>query len=412
MVNILLPLLNILLYPLNHSLPFYSKKFGILHQEQMGTSEALFENSREDEIVDSEVKNIKEDVDEVCNKVNQLELTMNEVEQFYSVANKKHRNTLKASSLWKDKEKEKQSASFKTRQQDSICLETDASKRMQALTSEFSEILSDITQHKWAGPFLQPVDVVGLELDDYYEVIEKPMDIGTIKAKMEAKDGSGYKNVREICSDVRLVFKNAIKYNDEKDDVHVMAQTLLKRFEEKWLKLLPKVDEEERRQREEEKKAQLDIQLAEEAAHAKKVRELRVELDAVDRNLDQLRDMAFQKCRKVSVDEKKRLANALGSLTPEELGHALEIVSQDYPTFETSGEEVELGLDHLSHSTLWKLKLFAKETLLQREKSNASLQRNKNTNVNCNNQNGNTNKRRRSDTEMKTFRKRSRKPSN
>ncbi|KAG9150435.1 hypothetical protein Leryth_019802 [Lithospermum erythrorhizon] len=402
----------------------------------MGTSEALFENSREDEIVDSEVKNIKEDVDEVCNKVNQrlnLELTMNEVEQFYSVANKKHRNTLKASSLWKDKEKEKQSASFKTRQQDSICLETDASKRMQALTSEFSEILSDITQHKWAGPFLQPVDVVGLELDDYYEtheaiidlewhyvflfhtngeVIEKPMDIGTIKAKMEAKDGSGYKNVREICSDVRLVFKNAIKYNDEKDDVHVMAQTLLKRFEEKWLKLLPKVDEEERRQREEEKKAQLDIQLAEEAAHAKKVRELRVELDAVDRNLDQLRDMAFQKCRKVSVDEKKRLANALGRLTPEELGHALEIVSQDYPTFETSGEEVELGLDNLSHSTLWKLKLFAKETLLQREKSNASLQRNKNTNVNCNNQNGNTNKRRRSDTEMKTFRKRSRKPSN
>lgn len=29
---------------------------------------------------------------------------------------------------------------------------------------------SQITQHKWAWPFMQPVDVKGLGLDDYYEV--------------------------------------------------------------------------------------------------------------------------------------------------------------------------------------------------------------------------------------------------
>lgn len=70
------------------------------------------------------------------------------------------------------------------------------------------------------------------------------MDFSTIKNKMEAKDGSGYKNVREIYADVRLVFKNAMRYNDEKNDVHVMAKTLLEKFEEKWLQLLPKVAEE------------------------------------------------------------------------------------------------------------------------------------------------------------------------
>lgn len=70
------------------------------------------------------------------------------------------------------------------------------------------------------------------------------MDFSTIKAKMEAKDGTGYNNVREICADVRLIFKNAMKYNDERNDVHVMAKTLLAKFEEKWLQLLPKVDEE------------------------------------------------------------------------------------------------------------------------------------------------------------------------
>lgn len=70
------------------------------------------------------------------------------------------------------------------------------------------------------------------------------MDFSTIKNQMEAKDGTGYKHIREICADVRLVFKNAMKYNDEKSDVHVMAKTLLAKFEEKWLQLLPKVTEE------------------------------------------------------------------------------------------------------------------------------------------------------------------------
>lgn len=67
------------------------------------------------------------------------------------------------------------------------------------------------------------------------------MDFSTIKRKMEAKDGSGYKNVREIYADVRLIFKNAMRYNDEKNDIHVMAKTLLEKFEKKWLLLLPKI---------------------------------------------------------------------------------------------------------------------------------------------------------------------------
>ena len=70
------------------------------------------------------------------------------------------------------------------------------------------------------------------------------MDFSTIKNKMEAKDCSVYKSVREIYADVRLIFKNAMKYNDEREDVHVMAKTLLGKVDEKWLQLLPKVDEE------------------------------------------------------------------------------------------------------------------------------------------------------------------------
>lgn len=70
------------------------------------------------------------------------------------------------------------------------------------------------------------------------------MDFSTIKNQMEANDGTRYKDVRQICSDVRLVFKNAMKYNDDRSNVHIMAKTLLAKFEEKWLQLLPKVTEE------------------------------------------------------------------------------------------------------------------------------------------------------------------------
>lgn len=74
-----------------------------------------------------------------------------------------------------------------------------------------------------------------------WQVIEKPMDLGTIRTKME---GSEYSNVREIYADVRLVFKNAMRYNEEKDDVYVMAESLLEKFEEKWLTIMPRLVEE------------------------------------------------------------------------------------------------------------------------------------------------------------------------
>ena len=70
------------------------------------------------------------------------------------------------------------------------------------------------------------------------------MDFSTIKNQMEAKDGTGYKNVRQICADVRLVFTNAMRYNEKRSEVHQMARSLLKKFEEKWLQFLPKVLEE------------------------------------------------------------------------------------------------------------------------------------------------------------------------
>uniref|UniRef100_A0A6N2LT09 Bromo domain-containing protein n=1 Tax=Salix viminalis TaxID=40686 RepID=A0A6N2LT09_SALVM len=375
---------------------------------------------------DADAEGLKHNVDEIFQKVDKLEQRVSEVEQFYlkNTSKKQQSGSSKGGSSTV-KDKERHIPSIRKQHQDASKREAAAAKRMQELMRQFGTILRQITQHKWAWPFMQPVDVKGLGLHDYYEVIDKPMDFSTIKNQMEAKDGTGYKNVREIFADVRLVFKNAMKYNDERSDVHVMAKTLLGKFEEKWLQFLPKVTEEhhfiehqslypqEKRREEEEAEAQLDMQLAQEASHAKMARDLCNELYEVDMHLEELREMVVQKCRKMSTEEKRKLGAALTRLSPEDLTKALEIVAQNNPGFQATAEEVDLDIDAQSESTLWRLKFFVKDALEVQGKSAASAggQNNNNTPGN-NNNNNNNNKRKREiyDAIAKTAKKRSKKP--
>ncbi|KAJ9691766.1 hypothetical protein PVL29_013839 [Vitis rotundifolia] len=354
-----------------------------------------------------QVEEFQSCVDDIFTKVDKLEQRVNEVELFYLTASKRQLNGYKGSSVLKDKERHV--ASAKKQQQDASRREAAAAKRMQELMRQFGTILRQIMQHKWAGPFLHPVDVEGLGLHDYYEVIDKPMDFGTIKNQMEAKDGTGYKNVREICADVRLVFKNAMKYNDERHDVHVMAKTLLGKFEEKWLQLLPKVAEEEKRREEEEAEAQLDMQLAQEAAHAKMAREISNELYDIDLHLEEIREMVIQKCRKMSTEEKRKLGAALSRLSAEDLSKALEIVAQNNPSFQATAEEVDLDIDAQSESTLWRLKFFVKDALEVQGKSSASKGDNTNTNTTTTATNNNKRKKEICDAIAKTAKKKSKK---
>ncbi|XP_057784597.1 transcription factor GTE6 [Salvia miltiorrhiza] len=316
----------------------------------------------------------KGQVDELFVKVEQLEQRVNEVEQFYLNTTTKQPNNSRNTLIVK----EKHIPSIKKLQQDASRREATAAKRMQDLMRQFGSIFRQITQHKWAWPFLQPVDVEGLELDDYYQIIDRPMDFSTIKNQMEAKDGTGYKHVREICSDVRLVFKNAIKYNDEKSDVHRMAKKLLEVFEEKWLKFLPKVIEEEEKREQEEAEAEISMQLAQEASHAKLARDISTELYDIDMHIEELREMVVKKCRNISTMEKRKLGVALSKLSPEDLNKALEIVAQSNLNFQANAEEVELDIDAQSESTLWRLKFFVKDIL--KEDSNKDDKNNGNDN--------------------------------
>ncbi|XP_026312287.1 bromodomain testis-specific protein isoform X2 [Piliocolobus tephrosceles] len=100
-----------------------------------------------------------------------------------------------------------------------------------------SEILKEMLAKKhfsYAWPFYNPVDVNALGLHNYYDIVKNPMDLGTIKEKM---DNQEYKDAYKFAADVRLMFMNCYKYNPPDHEVVTMARMLQDVFEKHFSKI-------------------------------------------------------------------------------------------------------------------------------------------------------------------------------
>ncbi|KAG8231635.1 hypothetical protein J437_LFUL011476 [Ladona fulva] len=100
-----------------------------------------------------------------------------------------------------------------------------------------NEILKELFSKKHSGyawPFYKPVDAELLGLHDYHDIIKKPMDLGTVKQKMDNRE---YRTAPEFAADVRLIFTNCYKYNPPDHDVVAMARKLQDVFEMRYAKI-------------------------------------------------------------------------------------------------------------------------------------------------------------------------------
>lgn len=104
-----------------------------------------------------------------------------------------------------------------------------------------NEILRELFNKRhsaYAWPFYKPVDAGALGLHDYHTIITKPMDLGTVKTKMDSRL---YSTAEEFADDVRQIFNNCYIYNPETHDVVAMARKLQEVFENRF-KNLPSDD--------------------------------------------------------------------------------------------------------------------------------------------------------------------------
>ncbi|XP_024865748.1 bromodomain testis-specific protein isoform X5 [Kryptolebias marmoratus] len=88
--------------------------------------------------------------------------------------------------------------------------------------------------YPYAWPFYAPVDAVALGLHDYHDIIKQPMDLSTIRNKMDQRE---YANAKEFAADVQLMFSNCYKYNPPSHEVVHMARKLQEVFAVRYLSI-------------------------------------------------------------------------------------------------------------------------------------------------------------------------------
>ena len=114
------------------------------------------------------------------------------------------------------------------------------------LKAKCSEVLKALMTHEHGWVFNNPVDPVELGLPDYFDVIKKPMDLGTISRRI---DTGLYHSIEDFVADVRLTFDNATRYNETGSVVYDFAVELKTKFVEEHKEMMQQLEKEDREAR-------------------------------------------------------------------------------------------------------------------------------------------------------------------
>ncbi|KAE9547843.1 hypothetical protein FO519_008946 [Halicephalobus sp. NKZ332] len=95
-------------------------------------------------------------------------------------------------------------------------------------------VLKSIKKHSHAWPFVSPVDTEKLGITDYFDIIKKPMDLGTVEQRIRNKY---YICFNECMQDIQQIWDNCYKYNPSTDDVAYWCKNVENAFREKLSRL-------------------------------------------------------------------------------------------------------------------------------------------------------------------------------
>ena len=93
-------------------------------------------------------------------------------------------------------------------------------------------LISEMEALEHAWPFLYPVNTK--QFPTYKKVIKQPMDLATIKKKLDA---NGYKLRDEFVDDIRLIFSNCELFNEDDSPVGKAGHSMRSHFEARWAEL-------------------------------------------------------------------------------------------------------------------------------------------------------------------------------
>ena len=183
-------------------------------------------------------------------------------------------------------------------------------------------------------PFNEPVDWKGLNLPDYPLIVTKPMDLGTVRDKL----GNGkYANAEKFATDVRLVFANAMKFNEDGSGIYVVAENLSTQFERRYA---------------------------------------RITKESTIKKRKQLNNYS-------TYEQRQNFSTLLQTLTPQELGSIVEVIDKKCPQAlndnfgapDANDDEIEIEVYNIEGTVLTDLISFVEKVIANRtskEKTNCN----------------------------------------
>ncbi|KAI5448292.1 transcription factor GTE7 [Lathyrus oleraceus] len=304
-----------------------------------------------------------------------------------------------------------------------------SSSEIEGLMKGCGQVLQKLMKTKQAYYFNAPVDVVGMNLHDYYDIIKRPMDLGTVKSNLLKNI---YATPAEFAFDVRLAFNNALTYNPKGHVVNTAAEQLLARFEKLYGPLHRKYEEclnhdhhfEEELQasswnhveppeRVKKKRENPNTVPPAEYHHPEPPQPLAssskppVEQPPMMQSPVRMRTPSPLQVtpvkplkqpkpkardpnkRDMNLEEKQKLGIGLQSLPSEKMEQVVQIIRKRNGHLEQDGDEIELDIEAVDTETLWELDRLVtnwKKTMSKIKRQ--ALMDNVNNNVASNNDNG------------------------
>uniref|UniRef100_A0A0E0K219 Bromo domain-containing protein n=1 Tax=Oryza punctata TaxID=4537 RepID=A0A0E0K219_ORYPU len=231
-----------------------------------------------------------------------------------------------------------------------------------AIFKQCDAILKKLMTQKCSNIFDSPVDAVKLNIPDYFQIIKNPMDLGTIRSKL---DSGSYTNPSDFAADVRLTFSNAMTYNPRGHLVHDYAIQLNKMFESRWRTI-------------EKKLASIATEAHVEVDRADSKRRKTPPVDCSEVSTECVRPTESARPTesvkpKMTFEEKESFGNCLASLSedPEVPAHIIDLLQQciDNNTDQLGDGEIEIDIHAVSDDLLFELKKHVDKYLQEREQS-------------------------------------------
>ncbi|WJX33182.1 hypothetical protein P8452_21418 [Trifolium repens] len=225
------------------------------------------------------------------------------------------------------------------------------------LMKQCENLLNRLMSHQYGWVFNAPVDIVKLNIPDYFTVIKHPMDLGTVKSKLTS---GKYSSPIAFAADVRLTFSNAMTYNPPGNDVHGIAATLMKAFETKWKSIEKKIPNIEHRvPSEPSKPICVETEIPDPIPPTKKKK-----ITPNNTNTKPEPDK-----RIMSDMEKQKLSQELEDMLGELPENILDFLKeQSHNAGQTNDDEIEIDIDVLSDDTLFKLRKLLDDFMVEKQR--------------------------------------------